>query len=110
VTQSEDAQPGIQLSWSGLQLFGVTAATGGRLRWPAYRAFRFGQWLDNTTFTAAGARSGSRSQAVDLLTIDARTGAYTVVAPEFSTFTFSRTAPRTTPFAMPTGAPIYDLY
>jgi hypothetical protein len=110
VTQPEDAQPGIQPIWSDLQLFGVTAASGGRLPRPAYRAFRFGQWLDDTSFTAAGVRSGSRTQAVDLLTIDARTGAHTVVAPEFSTFTFSRTAPRTTPFAMPTGAPIYDLY
>lgn len=110
VTQPNDAQPGIQPLWSDLQLFGVTAAVGGSLPRTDYRAFRFGQWLDDTTFTAAGVQSGSRTQAVDLLRIDAGTGVHTVVAPDFSTFTFGRTAPRTTPFAMPTGAPIYDLY
>ncbi|WP_328999989.1 hypothetical protein OHA18_36820 [Kribbella sp. NBC_00709] len=110
VTQPNDAQPGIQPVWADLQLFGVTAATGGSLPRTAYRGFRFGQWLDDTTFTAAGVQSGSRTQAVDLLTLNAETGAHTVVAPEFSTFTFSATAPRTTPFALPTGAPIYDLY
>ncbi|WP_432874669.1 hypothetical protein ACQPYH_22600 [Kribbella sp. CA-245084] len=109
VTQPEDAQPGIQPIWSDLQFFGVTAAIGGELPRRAYRAFRFGQWLDNTTFTAAGVQQGSRTQTVDLLTINAQTGAHTVVAPEFSTYTFSKTAPRTPPFALPTGAPIYDL-
>jgi hypothetical protein len=100
---------GDQPIWSDLQLFGVTAPTGGPLKRSEYWAFRFGQWLDGTTFTAAAARNTSR-QETDLLVFDARTSTYRVVAPSFSTFTFSRTAPRTTPFAMPTGAPIYDLY
>jgi hypothetical protein len=109
VTQPDDAGMGDQPIWSDLQLFGVTAPTGGPLKRSEYWAFRFGQWLDGTTFTAAAARNTSR-QETDLLVFDARTSTYRVVAPSFSTFTFSRTAPRTTPFAMPTGAPIYDLY
>ncbi|MEV4262387.1 hypothetical protein [Kribbella sp. NPDC049584] len=108
VTQPDDAFMGIQPSWSDLQLFGVTAPTGGPLTRSGYWALRFGQWLDDATFTAAGARHTSRNEA-DLLVFDARTGKYRVVAPGFSTYTFSKTAPRTTPFALPTGAPIYDL-
>jgi hypothetical protein len=108
VTQPDDAFMGIQPSWSDLQLFGVTAPTGGPLAHSEYWAFRFGQWLDDATFTAAAARNTSHREA-DLLLVDARTSTYRVVAPGFSTYTFSRTAPRTTPFALPTGAPIYDL-
>ncbi|MFC6160328.1 hypothetical protein [Kribbella jiaozuonensis] len=105
VTQPADARMGDQPVWSDLQLFGVTTRTVGRLP-GTYAKFLFGQWLDNTTFTAAGVRS----DVVDLLTINAETGAHTVVAPEFSTYTFSTTAPRILPFAMPTGASIYDVY
>ncbi|WP_371402560.1 hypothetical protein OHA10_32300 [Kribbella sp. NBC_00662] len=108
VTQPEDAFMGIQPLWSDLQLYEVTAGTGGQLPRSGYWAFRFGQWLDDTTFTVAGARHTSHNEA-DLLVFNARTGTYRVVAPGFSTFTFSKAAPRTTPFALPTGAPIYDL-
>lgn len=108
VTQPEDAFMGIQPLWSDLQLYGVTAGTGGQLPRSGYWAFRFGQWLDDTTFTVAGARHTSRNEA-DLLVVNARTSTYRVVAAGFSTFTFSKAAPRTTPFALPTGAPIYDL-
>jgi hypothetical protein len=108
VTQPNDASAGPQPVWSDLQLYGVTTPTGRPLPRTSYWKFRFGQWLDDTTFTAAGARHTSRNEA-DLLVFDARTSNYRVVAPGFSTYTFSKTAPRTTPFAMPTGAPIYDL-
>ncbi|MGW7683007.1 hypothetical protein ACWGID_19895 [Kribbella sp. NPDC054772] len=109
VTQPDDARMGIQPSWAGLQLFGVKVQHTGQLPRP-YWTFVFGQWLDDTTFIAAGVRYTARVNVVDLLTVSATTGAHTVVAREFSTFTFSTSAPRRTPFAMPTGAPILDLY
>ena len=107
VTQPDDAMMGIQPSWSGLQLFGVTADRGGPLPRP-YWEFFFGQWLDDTNFTAAGVRSGTNSDVVDLVTCNASTSACTVVATEFSKLTFSKEPPRITPFALPTGRPIID--
>ena len=109
VTQPDNARMGIQPSWAGLQLFGVTEDRGGALPRP-YWTFLFGQWLDETTFSAAGVRSGPHVDEVDLLTCSAQSSACTVVAAGFSTFTFSIAPPRTTPFAMPTGSPIQDLY
>ncbi len=73
-----------------------------------YSAYHFGQWLDETTFSAVGVRPGSLVNVVSLITYNARTSALSVVARNFSTWTFSKTAPRTTPFALPTGKPIID--
>jgi hypothetical protein len=109
VTQPNDARMGIQPGWASLQLFAVKGDRTG-LRPRPYYTLLFGQWLDETTLTAAGVRAGGGGDVVDLLRWSAPSGVYTVVAPEFSTFSFSTTPPRRTPFAMPTGAPILDLY
>ncbi|WP_460662174.1 sigma-70 family RNA polymerase sigma factor [Kribbella swartbergensis] len=51
-----------------------------------------------------------KSQVSDALKkLRSRLGA-DAVAPAFSSFTFSATPPRTTPFAVPAGSPIYDLF
>ncbi|TDW22165.1 hypothetical protein [Kribbella kalugense] len=106
VTEPDDARPGIQPLWADLLMYDTTTA---RLtRFPrAYESMFFGQWLDDETFVAAGARP---SAEVDLLAVTPRTGAVKVAVPGFSKLTFSTTAPRIPPFALPTGKPIYDLY
>ncbi|TDO52151.1 hypothetical protein EV651_118173 [Kribbella sp. VKM Ac-2571] len=108
VTQPDDAQPGAWPRWAGMNLFGVTATRAAAMP-RQYGVYRFGQWLDETTFSAVGVRPGSLVDVVSLITYNARTSALTVVARNFSTWTFSKTAPRTTPFALPTGTPIIDL-
>ncbi|RZT16936.1 hypothetical protein EV649_4471 [Kribbella sp. VKM Ac-2569] len=107
VTQADDAQPGAWPLWAGMNLFGVTATRDAAMP-REYSAYRFGQWLDETTFSAVGVRHGSLVDVVSLITYNARTSALSVVARNFSTWTFSKTAPRTTPFALPTGKPIID--
>ncbi|WP_433157786.1 hypothetical protein [Kribbella sp. CA-247076] len=108
VTAPDDVRLGIQPSWADLQIFDVA---GRNVRTPeAYQTLVFGQWLDEETFTAAGERRAEPSGPADLLKCSVRTGACEVVAHGFSTFTFSQTPPRITPFALPTGSPVRDLY
>jgi hypothetical protein len=108
VTQPDDVRMGIEPSWAGLQLFEV--ATGRQSGLPyAYSTMVFGQWIDDDAFIAAGERRSAPSAEADLLSCSA-SGTCRVVAAAFSTFTFSKTPPRTTPFALPTGSAIYDLY
>ncbi|HEY3511330.1 hypothetical protein [Kribbella sp. NPDC051137] len=105
VTQLDDAQPGIQPLWADLQLYEV--ASGSRIALPnTYVTKYFGQWLDDTTCTLAGQRP---NRDVDLLVVDARTGAVRTAVPKFTKLSFSRTPPRTASIALPTGAPIIDL-
>lgn len=105
VTQLDDAQPGIQPLWADLQLYEV--ASGSRIALPnTYVTKYFGQWLDDTTCTLAGQRP---NRDVDLLVVNARTGAVRTAVPKFTKLSFSRTPPRTASIALPTGAPIIDL-
>ncbi|MGW1347545.1 hypothetical protein ACWCOV_41285 [Kribbella sp. NPDC002412] len=109
VTQPDDVRMGIEPSWAGLQAYDV--ATGRQMMVPyAYDTLVFGQWLDDNTFTAAGERRNSPTDQADLLTCSTQTSACTVAVSAFSTFTLSTTPPRTTPFAVPTGSRIIDLY
>lgn len=107
---SPDVQVSIEPGWNALQLFEV--ATGRRLSLPYADHSRliFSQWLDDNTFTAVGVRRSSPSAEVDLLTCSTQSGSCKVTTPAFSTFTFSKTAPRTTPFTLPRGTPIYNLF
>jgi hypothetical protein len=85
---ANDALMGIEPGWAALQLFEV--ATGREVGLPyAYPTLRFGQWLDDNTFTAAGERRSTPSAKADLLTCSTQSGACEVAAPAFSTFTFS---------------------
>jgi hypothetical protein len=106
VTEPDDARPGIQPLWADLLMYEATTARPTP-RPKAYSSMFFGQWLDDETFVAAGERGASAE--MDLLVVTARTGSVKVVVPRFSKLTFSRTAPRIPPFALPTGKPIYDL-
>lgn len=109
VTQPEDTRMSIEPGWAGLQAYDV--ASGRQLMLPyAYETLVFGQWLDDHTFTAAGERRTSRTDEADLLTCSMQSSACKVAAPAFSTFTFSTTPPRTTPFALPTGSWVIDRY
>jgi hypothetical protein len=100
---------GIEPGWAALKLFEVATGREVGLRY-AYPTLRFGQWLDDDTFTAVGERRNTPSAKADLLTCSTQSGACEVAAPAFSTFTFSKTPPRTTPFAVPSGSPIYDQF
>jgi hypothetical protein len=105
VTEPEDAKPGIQPLWADLLMYDVAA--GEPKHAPnAYISTYFGQWLDDRTFTAVGEHNTSRS--ADLLLVDAATGTVKVVAPNFSGAAFRTAAPRTPPYALPTGRPIID--
>ena len=105
VTEPEDAKPGIQPLWADLLMYDVP--TGGLKRAPhTYVSTYFGQWLDDKTFTAVGERTTSR--AADLLLVDAATGTVQVAVPRFSEVAFRTRAPRTAPFALPTGRPLID--
>jgi hypothetical protein len=108
VTEPYDAKPGVQPLWANLLMYDVTS--GKRVGLPHdYLGMFFGQWLDDATCTIAGERRTPTAGA-DLLVVSARTGAVDVAVPSFSKLTFSTKPPRTAPFALPTGNPIYDLY
>ncbi|MER7247054.1 hypothetical protein [Kribbella sp. NPDC000426] len=107
VTEPDDAMPGIQPLWADLLMYDATTATPSHMP-RDYFSTVFGQWLDDTTFTAAAGRNTSPAPVADLVVVDAATGSVRVVLEKFSTFTFGRSAPRTTAFALPTGSPIVD--
>jgi hypothetical protein len=105
VTEPDDARPTIQPAWADLQLFDV--ASGRRISLPnTYHSKYFGQWLDDTTCTIAAERPTSE---LDLLVVNARTGAVRIAVPTFTKLTFRKTPARTASFALPTGNPITDL-
>jgi hypothetical protein len=87
------------------------AKTGARLalRHPDHPRLIFSQWLTDTTFTAVGVRRG-KNPPVDLLTCSATTLTCEVSAAAFSTYTFDKTPPITTPFAVPLGTPIIQYF
>ncbi|MEV5961424.1 hypothetical protein AB0L70_06640 [Kribbella sp. NPDC051952] len=87
------------------------AKTGARLalRHPDHPRLIFSQWLNDTTFTAVGLRPGKNSP-VDLLTCSATALTCEVSAEAFSTYTFDKTPPITTPFAVPLGTPIIQYF
>ncbi|MFI6676902.1 hypothetical protein [Kribbella sp. NPDC050470] len=108
-TQPYDPRLGIDPGWAALHVFEVGSNRSVGQPY-TYSTVVFGQWLDDDTFTAVGEVRSSRSSQADLLTCSAETFACKVAAPAFSTFTFSTTPPRVTPFAVPTGSRIIDLY
>lgn len=107
-TQPDDARPGIQPLWAGLNLVDTTSGKPVKLPSTNYFSYYFGQWIDNETCTVAAEHS-ERMGTVDLLVVNARTGATQVVAPRFAEQGFRTTPPRTAEFALPTGRPIIDL-
>jgi hypothetical protein len=107
-TEPDDARPGIQPIWAGLQLFDTTSRMHIALPYKTYFSFYFGQWLDDHTCTMAAERLTPAGQA-DLIVVDTAAGDVKVVVPNFSKVAFSLKAPRTAPFALPTGRQIIDL-
>jgi hypothetical protein len=91
---------------AALGLFSVSTGQKLALRHPGHPRLIFSQWLNDTTFTAVGLRSGAPAPPVDLLTCSTTTLTCQVTAPAFSTYTFDPTPPRTTPFALPLGTEI----
>ncbi|MEU8225231.1 hypothetical protein [Kribbella sp. NPDC048915] len=106
-SQPNDAHPGIQPLWAGLHL--ADTASGNRIGLPdqTYFSFYFGQWIDDETCTIAA--EYPRMGTLDLLVVNARTGATKVAVSHFTTQGFSSTPPRLASFALPTGRPIIDL-
>ncbi|TCM42542.1 hypothetical protein [Kribbella sp. VKM Ac-2568] len=85
-----------------------SVSTGQKLarRHPGHPRLIFSQWLNDTTFTAVGLRADAPAPPVDLLTCSTTTLTCQVTTPAFSTYTFDRTPPRTTAFALPLGTEI----
>lgn len=92
-----------------LDLYSVKTGARLPLRHPDHPRLIFGQWLDDSTFTAVGVRAGQNAP-VDLLTCSAITLACQVSAAAFSTFTFDPTPPRVLPFAVPLGVQIIRYF
>ncbi|WP_350275918.1 hypothetical protein [Kribbella sp. HUAS MG21] len=109
VAEPDDALPGIQPLWADLLMFDAATGKLNRMERTYLHAY-FGQWHGDDTFTAAARRDNTAAAVADLLVVNAATGAVKVAVPGFSTLTFSKTPPRITPFALPTGRPIVDLY
>jgi hypothetical protein len=108
VTQPNDARPGIEPAWASLHL--VDTKTGNRIALPdrTYFKFYFGQWIDAETCTIAAEHR--TTGGLDLLVVNARTGATKVAVSHFATQGFSTTPPRVASFALPTGRAIIDLF
>src|SRR5262249_39455475 len=79
-----------------LELYSVKPGAKLPPRHPDHPRLIFDQWLDDTTFTAVGVRRGT-NPPVDLLTCSATALTCTVSAAAFSTYSFDKTPPRTTP-------------
>jgi len=107
-TQPDDARPDVQPLWTHLQLTATTS--GNRIALPdqTYLKFYFGQWIDDETCTIAA--EYPKTGVVDLLVVNARTGATKVAVPQLTTLNFSTTPPRTANLALPTGRQIIDLF
>ncbi len=97
-----------------LKLFDTTTRKQLPLAHPNHPRLIFNQWLTDNTFTAAGVRTDPKrfvaSKSLDLLACSTETLTCQVTAPAFSTLTFTTTPPRTAPFTLPVGTPIYWLY
>lgn len=106
-TQPDDAHPGIQPLWAGLNLVGTASGDPVKLPHESYYSYYFGQWISDETCTVA-AEYSTQIGTVDLLVVNARTGSTKVVASRFSDQAFRKTPPRTAAFALPTGRPIID--
>ncbi|MFI6826955.1 hypothetical protein ACIBG5_07615 [Kribbella sp. NPDC050241] len=94
---------------AALDLYSVRSGARLALRHPDHPRLIFGQWLNDSTFTAVGVRAGQNA-AVDLLTCSATTLACQVSTAAFSTFTFDPTPPRDLPFAVPLGVRITHYF
>jgi hypothetical protein len=105
VVEPDDARPTSQPLWAALALFDTTSRKPVNLPGRYLTKF-FGQWLDDTTCTiAAELESGE----LDLVVVNARSGAVKVAVPKFTKLTFTKTPAYTASFALPTGRPIIDL-
>jgi hypothetical protein len=96
--------------WSDMRLFDVATGRGLSLRHPDHENLIPGQWLDNQTFSVAAVRRSSDGGAVDLLVCSAQSLTCKVITPAISTYAFDNTPPRTLPFTLPLGTPIYLPY
>jgi hypothetical protein len=94
---------------AALALYDVKTGTKLQLRHPDHPRLIFGQWLDDSTFSAVGVRAGQNAP-VDLLTCSAVNLTCQVDAAAFSTFTFDPTPPRDLPFAVPLGTPLTQYF
>ncbi|NIK59345.1 hypothetical protein [Kribbella shirazensis] len=106
-SQPNDARPGIQPLWAGLHLADTTSGKHVALPDRTYVSFYFGQWIDDETCTVAA--EYPKMGFLDLLVVNARTGATKVAVSRFTTQGFPTTPPRLASFALPTGRPIIDL-
>ncbi|GAA1572975.1 hypothetical protein GCM10009789_28120 [Kribbella sancticallisti] len=107
---SPDDLVSVEPSWAGLQLFEVATGRKLPLPWADHSRLIFSQWIDDNTFIAVGERRNSPSSEVDLLTCSTQSLTCQVTTPAFSTFTFTKTPPRTPPFVLPLGTPMYWLF
>jgi hypothetical protein len=98
------------VAWDDMRLFDVKTGEMLSLRRHDHEHLIPGQWLDNTTFSLAAYRRSSDRGAVDLLICSAQSLTCKIVAPAFSTYAFDQTPPRTLPFSLPLGTPIYLRY
>ncbi len=108
VSQPNDARLGIEPAWASLHL--VDTKSGNHIALPdrTYFKFYFGQWIDDETCTIAAEHR--TTGGLDLLVVNARTGATKVAVSRLATQGFSTTPPRVASFALPTGRAIIDLF
>ncbi|MET7280122.1 hypothetical protein ABZS29_17945 [Kribbella sp. NPDC005582] len=108
VTQPDDARPDVQPPWTHLHL--TATKSGNRIALPdqTYSKFYFGQWIDDETCTIAA--EYPKTGVLDLLVVNARTGATKVAVSQLTTLNFSTTPPRVANLALPTGRQIIDLF